>query len=194
MTSLANIAFQASAQLAMREHNVTPQDVVRIKSASSALEAGGYNRHLARIGSMILRKAGEEGSFAGQLYEKLASVAEWVTAYDQLVGPVADAIAANTDLVKKANPALPKPVGVMGDLIAEAGGGGVSALASLMMLGGVGGASLGALNWHLRNAVQDDSSDNAAIEGEANMYRSMAKQIRNDTRLRHWMTAPKMVR
>ena len=97
MTSLANIAFQAGAQLAMREHNITPQDVVRIKSASSALEEGGYNRHLARIGSMIFRKAGDEGSFAGQLYEKLASVGEWAPAYDRLVGPVADAIAANTD-------------------------------------------------------------------------------------------------
>lgn len=170
--SLLEAAFKKTAVAAqLRQHAVTEFEFEAGKAASAALDAK-FKRQVAFLGDMAMLKAGGSKHPYRLLLNGLWKEANWCTQFDPLIAPVLEACGA----VKSAS-LTPGVTGAFGNALSGARDGSLGLLGALLLMSGAGGASLGALNWHLARGTQEGDAHNESLRASIDELRQARNEI-----------------
>lgn len=159
--NFAHASFLASQTMALQAHGVSHFNFEASKQASRVLDAK-LGQHLALLGDVALVKAGATGNPYRLLLNRLWKQASWTPDLNKFVEPVKTAAAQLSALEKSAN-----GIGGLTSMLARAGSdakdGSLGLLGALLLMSGTGGASLGALNWHMRRGAEESDEANESL-------------------------------
>lgn len=150
-------------------------ETVKAKNFNDTIFENSYmQKDLCKLACALLYAAGEDTGVEAELYNGLLNTMERgytmsKEASEHLLGPVVEALGMNS--VIASNHPLVKQAGGFVDTMADVAKSGIT-------IGGIGGASIGALAWLLnRNADQKDEEIDVKRE-QAKHYRAIAKDIK----------------
>jgi len=170
--SLFHAAFKKAAVANhLRRHGVTEFEFEAGKAASAALD-NQFKRQVAFLGDMAMLKAGAASHPYRLLLNGLWKEANWCPQFDRFIEPVLDACTAT----KSAN--LTSGVaGSLSNAVSGARDGSLGLLGALLLMSGAGGASLGALNWHLARGTQEGDAQNETLRASIDELRQARNEI-----------------
>lgn len=170
--SLLQAAFKKAAVTNhLRRHGVTEFAFEAGKSASAALD-NQFKRQVAFLGDMAMLKAGAASHPYRLLLNGLWKEASWCPQFDQFIAPVLDACATT-----KSASLTSGVVGSLGNAVSGARDGSLGLLGALLIMSGAGGASLGALNWHLARGTQEGDAQNESLRASIDELRQARNEI-----------------
>ncbi len=168
-------AFRASQAVALQAHGTSQFEFSAGKQASSILDRD-FGRQLAFIGDMAMLKAGGAHSPYRLLLNSLWKEDVWTPEAAQLVEPVKMA-AAQLERMEKEAAGIGTVTSFLSQAGADAKDGSLGLLGALLLLSGTGGASLGALNWHMRRGAEESDEKNESLRAGIQHMRDERKTL-----------------
>lgn len=159
----------------------TGEQALFAKSAADLADKAGMPQRVAALMVACLNSAGEQHKQAAIVYGRLAALPEWDVAYDPFLDVAYEVLAGS--YAKKADASASTTALLAGmrggnNVMTQAMMGSQSAIATLLSASVLGGAGLGAMNWHLRRQASDDDEDNAALAGKIRVLREQNASLR----------------
>lgn len=171
MNLFVKAAAAAAEHITLRDKGISSFEFQVCKVASERA-AEWTGRSAALVGDIAMVKAGGANSAYRHLLNQLWKEPVWHERFDQLVEPVK--VAAAKLAVAGAAASVPS---VLSNALGGVREGSMGLLGTLLLLSSAGGASLGALNWHLRRGAEEGDAENEATRAQIDELRNSRSEL-----------------
>lgn len=159
-----------------------------IETADRLMESKEVQNLLCKVAKYMLEAGGEGASAEYKLYDTIESYDGPITKYScarffnpviTTLNEVTREINGEASMEKIATSVIPGIASIVGKTF----GTGHSLVNSLMLLGGLTGASLGGLAWYVNRAARENDIEAEAKEEQARHYKRIAKDLQRRIKL-----------